>query len=186
MTCCQTGGFYEGPMYQMGGFYAGPRFQRGGAIRGFAGPEYQIGGKWNFGQFLWRHAKPLLSYLGKKALSTGVGIGQDVLEGQNVGESAKKRITSAGKDVAVDALDRVKEKIQAGKGRRRIKRKKAAKRTTVKRKRRTNTAPKRKRVIRRAKPTRRTKRKPSRRRTVGRSKRRVSRRRQPTLRTIFD
>ena len=94
--CCQSGGFYAGPMYQSGGFYAGPRFQRGGSIRGFSGPDYQMGGKWNFGSFLWRHAKPLLSLLGKKALSTGVGIGQDVIEGRDFGESAKERFKDAG------------------------------------------------------------------------------------------
>lgn len=184
MKCCQRGGFYGGPLHQMGGFYAGPRFQRGGAIRGFAGQEYQLGGKWNFGQFLWRHAKPLLSYLGKKALSTGVSIGQDVMEGQDIGQAAKKRVTSAGKDVAVDALDRMKTKIQTGKGRKRIKRKYPKRKTTVRHKRRIKTASKRRRSSRRKKPTR----KPARRRTRSKTptKRRSSRRTRSTLKTIFD
>ena len=77
-------------MYQSGGFYAGPRFQRGGSIRGFSGPDYQMGGKWNFGCSLRRHAKPLFSLLGKKALSTGVGIGQDVIEGTNLVRRQRK------------------------------------------------------------------------------------------------
>lgn len=122
--CCQAGGFGSSPMYQNGGYYSGPRFQRGGAIRGFAGPEYQMGGKWAFGQFLWRHAKPLLSYLGKQALSTGVDIGQDVIGGKKFKDATKDRLSETGKNVAITAMDRLKTKIQAGKGRRLKKRRK--------------------------------------------------------------
>ena len=114
--CCQTGGFYSGPLMQRGGFYSGARFQHGGALRGFAGPELQVGGRWSFGSLLWRHAKPLLSFLGKKALRTGVGIGQDVIEGRDPKEAAKERLTATGKEIANTALDKIKSKIQGGKG----------------------------------------------------------------------
>lgn len=127
-SCCQTGGYYAGPLHQTGGVYSGARFQRGGQLRGFAGPEYQVGGRWNFGSFLWRHAKPLLSFLGRKALKTGVGIGQDVIEGRNAKEAAKERLTEAGQEIAATALDRVKRKIQTGKGTRK---RKAMKRATL-------------------------------------------------------
>jgi hypothetical protein len=181
--CCQSGGFYQGQLHQLGGFYAGPKFQRGGAIRGFSGPEYQVGGKWQFGSFLWRHAKPLLSYLGKKALSTGVGIGQDLVEGKDFKESAKSRIKSAGKDVAVHALDQVKSKIQAGKGRKRIKRRKSKRKTPVRRKKPSTTA-RRRRTRKNPPRARRTRRVPIiRKRKV---RRRRTRRRKTTLSTIFD
>ena len=177
--CCQSGGFYAGPLHQMGGFYAGPRFQRGGAIRGFAGPEYQLGGKWNFGSFLWRHAKPLLSFLGKRALSTGVGIGQDVIEGKDFKDAAKERITQTGKDVAVQALDRVKRKIQTGQGRKRIKR------TTRKRKGAVKSRP-RKRTRRRVKQ-KPGKKKPVRRRSKTKTRRKSkARKKLSRLHTIFD
>ena len=125
-SCCQTGGYYSGPLLQRGGFYSGARFQRGGALRGFAGPEYQVGGRWSFGSLLWRHAKPLLSFLGKKALRTGVGIGQDVIAGKDAKEAAKEHLTATGKDIANTALDKIKTRIQGGKGiRRRMKMKRA-------------------------------------------------------------
>lgn len=122
MKHCQVGGFYHGPLHQRGGFYGGPRFQRGGAIRGFAGPEYQMGGKWAFGQYLWRHAKPLLSFLGRQALSTGMNIGQDLMQGKELKASAKERLTDTGKNVAIAGLDRVKRKIQTGEGRKKKRR----------------------------------------------------------------
>ena len=171
--CCQSGGFYEGPMYQAGGFYAGPRYQVGGSIKGFSGPEYQLGGKWNFGQFLWRHAKPLLSFLGKKAVATGVDIGQDYLDGRNVKEAAKERLTQAGKEVASTALTKLKAQLQTGKGRRRTVKK------GVRGKKRTQSKKKSTRVVRRKpsrKTTKKTAKKPTKRRTRVRK----------TLHTIFD
>ena len=97
------------------GVYSGPLWQEGGAIRGFSGPEWQVGGGFNFGRFLWKHAKPLLGFLSKQALKTGVEIGQDVLSGENLKESAKNRLKETGKAIANTALDKAKEKI-AGAG----------------------------------------------------------------------
>lgn len=97
------------------GVFSGPLWQEGGAIRGFSGPEWQVGGGFNFGRFLWKHAKPLLGFLSKQALKTGVEIGQDVLSGENIKESAKNRLKEAGKTVATKAIDKAKEKI-AGSG----------------------------------------------------------------------
>lgn len=176
--CCQTGGFYAGPMYQKGGYYGGPRFQRGGAIRGFAGPEYQMGGKWAFGSFLWRHAKPLLSFLGRRALETGVDIGQDVLDGKNLKQSARERLTETGKNIATTALDKVKSKIQSGRGK---KRRRRTTKSSVKRKTGTKTARRRKRVRKAPATKRRAK---SRKPAVKKKSRKRRRRRQP--KTIFD
>ena len=183
MTCCQTGGYYAGPLHQTGGFYGGARFQRGGAMRGFAGPEYQMGGKWAFGQFLWRHAKPLLSFLGKRALKTGVGVGQDVLEGRNLKESAKERLSEVGQEVAQVALDKVKKKLQIGKGRRRIKRKKSSCGPTVCRRKSLATARRRKASVSHRRRRRRVHRQVDR-RIRRRSQRR--RKRKTSLKTIFD
>ena len=97
------------------GVFSGPLWQEGGAIRGFSGPEWQVGGGFNFGRFLWKHAKPLLGFLSKQALKTGVEIGQDVLSGENIKESAKNRLKETGKAIANTALDKAKEKI-AGAG----------------------------------------------------------------------
>lgn len=97
------------------GVFSGPLWQEGGAIRGFSGPEWQVGGGFNFGRFLWKHSKPLLGFLSKQALRTGVEIGQDVLSGENVKESAKKRLKETGKAIANKAIDKAKEKI-AGAG----------------------------------------------------------------------
>ena len=97
------------------GVFSGPLWQEGGAIRGFSGPEWQVGGGFNFGRFLWKHAKPLLGFLSKQALKTGVEIGQDVLSGENIKESAKNRLKETGKAIANKAIDKAKEKI-AGAG----------------------------------------------------------------------
>jgi hypothetical protein len=97
------------------GVFSGPLWQEGGAIRGFSGPEWQVGGGFNFGRFLWKHAKPLLGFLSKQALKTGVEIGQDVLSGENIKESAKNRLKETGKAIANRAIDKAKEKI-AGAG----------------------------------------------------------------------
>ena len=115
------------------GVFSGPLWQEGSAIRGFSGPEWQVGGGFNFGRFLWRHAKPLLGFLSKQALKTGVEIGQDVLSGENIKESAKNRLKETGKAIANKAIDKAKEKIAgSGSG---IKRKRVMSRGIRKRKR---------------------------------------------------
>lgn len=119
------------------GVFSGPLWQEGGAIRGFSGPEWQVGGGFNFGRFLWKHAKPLLGFLSKQVLKTGVEIGQDVLSGENLKESAKNRLKETGKAIANRAIDKAKEKIAgAGIG---IKRKPAMPNGIRKRKRLKNT-----------------------------------------------
>jgi hypothetical protein len=61
-------------------------------------------------------------YLGKKALSTGMSIGGDILQGENLKESAKKRLKSAGKEVLIDGAERVKKFAQTGSGKKRRRR----------------------------------------------------------------
>lgn len=115
------------------GAYSGPLWQEGGAIRGFAGREFQYGnGLGSFGRTLYRWAKPILKYLGKEGLKTGVNIGNDVLAGQDIKESVSNRIKESGSQIATDAVAAVKKKL-TGKGRR--KKKKMARRRRTGRKR---------------------------------------------------
>jgi hypothetical protein len=86
-------------------------YQRGGAIRGFAGPEWQVGGRFSFGRFIWRHARPLLKFLGREALHTGVDIGKDVLAGQSIKEAAISRAKETGKAIARKALSKAEDKL---------------------------------------------------------------------------
>jgi hypothetical protein len=73
---------------------------------------------------------PILKYLGKKALSTGVNIGTDLLQGDSFKSTMKKRLKKAGLDIAEDALEKVRNSKQSGSGRR--KRRKSQKRSSYK------------------------------------------------------
>jgi len=79
---------------------------------------------------LFRRAIPLLrkgaSVLGRQALSTGGEILQDVIEGKNVKQAAKKR--EGGKELAITAARGMKRKRQIGAGRN-TKRRKTHKKT---------------------------------------------------------
>jgi len=55
----------------------------------------------------------------KRALPSAIGLAQDIIAGENVGQSAKTRLIEAGKNVADETLDQLKSKIQKGKGIRR-------------------------------------------------------------------
>ena len=51
------------PFHHSGrGVFTGRLDQAGGGLTGYAGPEWQQGAGFNFGSFLWRHAKPLLGF----------------------------------------------------------------------------------------------------------------------------
>ena len=84
--------------------FQGVRTQRG---HGFFGRIF--GGIGNF-------IKSLAPSLFKSALPSAIGLAQDVMEGKNVGESAKSRLVDAGKNVASTTLDHLKTRIQGGSG----------------------------------------------------------------------
>jgi hypothetical protein len=106
--------------------------QAGTGIAGFAGVRYQKGHGF-FGRLLSQAILPILKYLGKKAVNTGVNIGTDILQGENFKDSIKKRMKSTGFDIAEEALEKVKK--QRGSGRKRkIVVKKRNKRKGLKRK----------------------------------------------------
>jgi hypothetical protein len=94
--------------------------QAGNGIAGFQGLKYQRGHGF-FGSLFRQVLKPLAKYLGRKALSTGVDIGSDILQGENFKESAKKRLKTTGRSMVDDAIERVKTFAQTGKGCKRVK-----------------------------------------------------------------
>lgn len=94
--------------------------QAGSGIAGYSGIKYQRGHGF-FGRLLSGTVLPILKYLGKKALNTGVGIGSDIIQGENLKNSMKKRLKTTGFDIADDAYNRLQNYKQKGTGRRRRK-----------------------------------------------------------------
>jgi len=108
--------------------------QAGSGITGFQGYKYQRGHGF-FGNLFRTILLPLGKYLGKKALSTGVAIGGDILKGDNFKTSSKRRLLSAGESIVSDTLDKMKKiNSQEGKGKKRRKQRKHKKRKTIKKK----------------------------------------------------
>ena len=94
------------------------RQQRGGNIIGFRGARIQRGyGIGGIFKSLARIAIPLFKRgakaVGKRALQAATEVGQDVLEGRNVIESAKSR----GKQAAGDVAKAAANKVIVGRGR---------------------------------------------------------------------
>ena len=103
--------------------------QAGNGLVGFEGVRYQKGHGF-FGRLISSFAKPLLGYLGKKALGVGKDLAGDILQGKNFKESGKRRLKQGLKAVGEDALSYGKRKLdQVGTGakRRRITKKKPKK-----------------------------------------------------------
>ena len=121
-----------------GGAFAGQLWQKGGA-RVYAGRPWQEGS--GFWSSLWRMAKPLLKYVGKEAVATGVNVGTDYL----IGTPMKEAVVNRGKErtakVVNDAATAASKRL-IGKGRRR----KAGKRTKIPRKSKRKTTTKRQKL----------------------------------------
>lgn len=121
--------------------------QAGTGLAGFQGVRYQKGNGF-FGRLLTGAVYPLLRYLGKQALTTGVNIAGDVLENKmNWKDSAKSRLKETGEYIAKDALSKARSRLQGGSGKRRRRRKKKV----------NNLAIRKKKVIKRRKGKRKTK-----------------------------
>jgi len=91
--------------------------QAGSGIAGYSGVKFQKGYGF-FGRLLSTIGLPILKYLGKSALKTGIGVGSD-LSGENIKDSVKKRLKSTGFDIVEDAAEKIKSYRQQGSGRRR-------------------------------------------------------------------
>jgi hypothetical protein len=118
-----------------GGAFAGQLWQKGGA-RVYSGRPWQEGS--GFWSSLWRMAKPLLKYVGKEAVATGINVGTDYLTGTPMKEAVVNRGKERTAKVVNDAATAATKRL-IGKGRRR----KAAKKSKIprksKRKRKTTT-----------------------------------------------
>ena len=89
--------------------------QAGNGIVGFQGVKYQRGHSF-FGRLLQGAIYPLLRYLGKQDLSTGITVASDVMENkEDIRQAAKRRLIETGNVIAKDAIARAR-KFQQGEG----------------------------------------------------------------------
>jgi hypothetical protein len=126
--------------------YALSGAQTGGALDGFGGYQYQRGHGF-FSSIFRNILKPLGLYLGKQALTTGVNVGKDILEGENLKESLKKNAKLTGKNMFNDTIDRVQKFAQTGSGKRRRRRRRSKKVTKTSKKAINKTARKRSKTV---------------------------------------
>lgn len=98
--------------------YYSNQVQYGGALTGFSGVRVQRGHGWfsrmisGIGSFV----KDLLPSIGQRALPSAINLAQDVIAGENVGLSAKRRLKEAGRNIADETLDKLKSRLQSGSG----------------------------------------------------------------------
>lgn len=78
----------------------------------FRGTPYQRG--YGFGSLFKRFALPVLKYLGKTALKTGVSVGQDILENKNLKQSIKERGKEGLRSVAQGTLNKASNLLNQG------------------------------------------------------------------------
>ncbi len=91
--------------------------------------------------------KPIGKYLGRNFLKTSVGIGQDILQGENFKESARKRLKTTSKEMLNDAISKAQAFAQKGSGRKRKRKKPNGSRNTTKK----SKKPKKKKTTRKSK-----------------------------------
>lgn len=144
--------------------------QAGNGLAGFEGYRFQKGYGF-FGRIFKTFAKPLMGYLGRKALRTGRDIVEDVLGGKNLKSASKRRVMDTIGDMGSDVSKRF---AQSGSG---------FPAASIKRKR---ARPKRP-VARKTRRKRKTKRKTAKRKTVKRKvkKRTVKRKTKRAKATSF-
>ena len=86
-------------------------------IRIYRGYPYQAGG-FGFGTILGKFGIPLLKFLGKHLLSTGVAVGSDILANQNFKSSVRNRLKESSKTAAKEGLNQLANMVdQIGTGR---------------------------------------------------------------------
>lgn len=87
-----------------------------GMVKTFKGKQFMKGE--GFREFMKTYAFPILKYFGKRGASSLMDFGSDVIAGENVKESLKKRGKSLAQTIASDVGDRATRFAQTGKGRR--------------------------------------------------------------------
>ena len=132
--------------------------QAGSGLAGFEGYQYQRGHGF-FSSIFQNIIKPLGRYLGRQVLSTGVNVGQDLLQGENLKDSLKKQGKVSSKNMLVDSIARAQKFAQTGTGRkrrRRSKTKKTVKKAPIKKR-----GKKKNKSVRKKKSTKKRSKKPS-------------------------
>ena len=112
---CQCGHGMQELDYQFGhglAGFTGYDYQRGHGLTGFTGDEYQLG-HGPFGPIL-KFAKPILKYLGRKALEWMGGVATDVVAGDDIKESAKRRLKQTALDITEKGGEQVQNLTQEG------------------------------------------------------------------------
>ena len=92
--------------------------QVGSGLAGFQGVRYQRGHGF-FGRLfsgIGSFVKDLAPGIFKRALPSAINLAKDVLAGENVSQSTKKRLIEAGKNVADETLSKINTRIQTGSG----------------------------------------------------------------------
>lgn len=86
--------------------------QAGSGISGFQGIRYQRGNGF-MGRMISGTVMPILKkilpFLGRTALNAGSNIMQDIENGENIGESAKKRFKETKDIIKMKAADKIKQ-----------------------------------------------------------------------------
>ena len=90
--------------------------QAGNGLGSFEGIRYQRG-KGFFGSMLKNVGIPLLKYLGKQVLRTGVDVAGDVISGEPIKEALKTRSKTKIQEIAGDAAKRAEVFALTGRGR---------------------------------------------------------------------
>ena len=116
------GDIFQGIEYQRGhGQFQGIEFQRGHGHFCRCRNNYQRGDGWGWIGSLFRKAAPLLmkgaktvgkqllSTAGEQAINTGIGFLNDVVDGENVVESAKPRLKQGGNQFMNTAKTQIQE-----------------------------------------------------------------------------
>ena len=93
------------------------RQQAGSGIGGFSGVRYQRGHGF-FGRLISGGIGPILKkifpYVKNLAMDTGLNIAEDVLDGNNLKESAKRRFKESGINMVKDGITQVKKMKGSG------------------------------------------------------------------------
>ena len=98
----------------------------------YRGTPYQRG--YGFGSIFKRFALPVLKFLGKHALKTGLNVGQDILDRKNLKKSFKDRGKEGLRTVAQEGLNKANQLLtQRGTGLKRERLYKGKKKKIVKR-----------------------------------------------------
>lgn len=94
------------------------KLQDGGGLNVYSGQRFQRGGSW-FGRLIGgvgSFFKSILPSIGKAALPSAVGLAEDIISGENVGQSTLNRLKEAGRSAANETLDQLKNRLQKGTG----------------------------------------------------------------------